>query len=684
MKHRILSVFLALSLCAGILPAVSLTVSAAAFSDISDADTAEAAEVLSGLGIVSGISDGIYAPDSLLTRAQFCVLAVKASPYRDQVQSSAYRTLFSDLPAAHWAAAYVNLAQDHNLINGYGNGTFGPSDSVTVGQAVTVALRLLGYTTEEIGAFWPEDYMQKASDLGLTSGIRSSAYAAMTRGEAALLFYRLLQSDTSDGRCYAETLTAGSISGAVLLDNDADSAGALQIYASGSISTYGQATAISDDMLGRRGTLLLNQDGTTAGFVPDTDAWRTVTPSDVTAADITDADGAVYSIPAGAVLLLDGEATTYGNGWYNLEHCRRVTLLYSAGGVVDTVAAFESAAYEGVALTGYYEDARPSAANPGVITLLGLELEVADSAAAALSQFEVGDRITVTLNSAGEVEDASSASASSGSMVGLVESLSSASASVRLFSGLTVSGSLSSEASGIQVGSVVQVHSSGIGKITLRAVSSKAAAGSLNVAAKKLGSVPLADRLTIYDRIRNSIAVEIDLEDIQTPSVAASDIVYAGTNSSGEVNVLVLNNVTGNAYTYGILHRGVQTADAAGSYVNRTVSVENADGTTDPCISNHVFTNGDVGGIAVTSEGTVASLILLEEAEAVARSSFQGTESVVLDGVQVPVSSNVQVCNSDTGNWVTLEEAKAYAGSFTVYYSGEIGTDAVVRVIITD
>lgn len=206
------------------------------------------------------------------------------------MQSSAYGPCFPICRPPIGHPAYVNLAQDHNLINGYGNGTFGPSDSVTVGQAVTVALRLLGYTTEEIGAFWPEDYMQKASDLGLTSGIRSSAYAAMTRGEAALLFYRLLQSDTSDGRCYAETLTAGSISGAVLLDNDADSAGALQIYASGSISTYGQATAISDDMLGRRGTLLLNQDGTTAGFVPDTDAWHTVTPSDVTAADITDAD----------------------------------------------------------------------------------------------------------------------------------------------------------------------------------------------------------------------------------------------------------------------------------------------------------------------------------------------------------------------------------------------------------
>ncbi|UQT47722.1 hypothetical protein M5E87_23015 [Flavonifractor plautii] len=54
-------------------------------------------------------------------------------------------------------------------------------------------------------------------------------------------------------------------------------------------------------------------------------------------------------------------------------------------------------------LTGYYENASPNAASPASITLLGVELEVADGAAAGLSAFAVGDRITVTLNGAGEV-----------------------------------------------------------------------------------------------------------------------------------------------------------------------------------------------------------------------------------------------------------------------------------------
>lgn len=44
--------------------------------------------------------------------------------------------------------------------------------------------------------------------------------------------------------------------------------------------------------------------------------------------------------------------------------------------------ASEAAAYEGVMLTGYYENASPNAASPASITLLGVELEVADGAAA--------------------------------------------------------------------------------------------------------------------------------------------------------------------------------------------------------------------------------------------------------------------------------------------------------------
>lgn len=56
---------------------------------------------------------------------------------------------------------------------------------------------------------------------------------------------------------------------------------------------------------------------------------------------------------------------------------------------------------------------------------------------------------------------------------------------------------------------------------------------------------------------------------------------------------------------------------------------------------------------------------------------------MVLDGVRVPISDEVQVYNADNGTWITLSQAKAYTDTFTIYYSGTLGTDAVVRVIAT-
>ena len=167
MKQRILALLLAAGLCLGLIAAAP----ALAFSDVSGEELSEAVEVLSGLGIVSGCSDGSYHPDDALTRAQFCKLAILTEGHGDQARGSAYRTRFSDVPGGGWAAPYINLACEEGLVAGYGDGRFGPDDPVTVGQAVTVVLRLLGYTAEEIGPFWPEDYLNKAGALGLLDGL---------------------------------------------------------------------------------------------------------------------------------------------------------------------------------------------------------------------------------------------------------------------------------------------------------------------------------------------------------------------------------------------------------------------------------------------------------------------------------------------------------------------------------
>ena len=64
------------------------------------------------------------------------------------------------------------------------------------------------------------------------------------------------------------------------------------------------------------------------------------------------------------------------------------------------------------------------------------------------------------------------------------------------------------------------------------------------------------------------------------------------------------------------------------------------------------------------------------------RSAFDSTDAVVVDGVRVPISDGVEVYNESSDSWgMSVEEAKGYADSFTVYYSGTLGQDAQVRII---
>ena len=230
----------------------------------------------------------------------------------------------------------------------------------------------------------------------------------------------------------------------------------------------------------------------------------------------------------------------------------------------------------------------------------------------------------------------------------------------------------------------MKVTSSGVGKLSVSQVSGGSSL-DLNVSEKTLGSIPLADNVRIYERAGTSVVTEIDLEDIQSATVKASDIDFYATDSNGLVSVLLLDDVTGNAYTYGLLTMGSRTEGSGTmTYTNRTVSVENGGGTTQEYITGQTGRTGDMGGIAVSSEGKAVSVVTLSEAEGVDQSAFDSLDAVVIDGVRVPISDAAQGYNSDTEQWVTLSQARAYSDTFTVYYSGTLGVDAVVRVLATE
>ena len=138
MKRRLFSLLLCLALCLAYLPASV----GAAFADIDDAEVAVAAAALQGMGVVSGTTSSTFEPDSTLTRAQVCAMAVNAAGLSSQVSTYARRTLFSDVPASSWYNGYVNLAYSEGLVNGNGDGTFSPDRSVTYGELATILLGL--------------------------------------------------------------------------------------------------------------------------------------------------------------------------------------------------------------------------------------------------------------------------------------------------------------------------------------------------------------------------------------------------------------------------------------------------------------------------------------------------------------------------------------------------------------
>lgn len=264
-----------LLLCGGLTAPAS-----AAFDDIADEDTAFAVSVLEAFGIVGGYPDGGYHPNDMLTRAQFCKMAILLLDLEDQVLSASQKTLFADVTSSHWAAGYVNLAYSRSLIQGYGNGYFGPDDNISYEQAVTIALRILGYEASDIGDYYPDDYLRFADKIGLTASLDRLAGEAMTRGETAQLLYTLLCCKTKSGSLYADKLASQTVKSVILLDSaTASPDGVLncaKFYSNGQAVWYPLAADVDDTQVGSEGMALLNDDGELIAFLPDGDRYTVV------------------------------------------------------------------------------------------------------------------------------------------------------------------------------------------------------------------------------------------------------------------------------------------------------------------------------------------------------------------------------------------------------------------------
>ena len=111
----------------------------AAFSDV-EAASVGSGEIaaLAGAGVLRGYSDGLFRPDSAMTRAELVYALYTLSDIPSATAS------FEDVPVDHWAAEALGAAQAAGWITGYADGSFYPDASITRAEAVTIINRALG------------------------------------------------------------------------------------------------------------------------------------------------------------------------------------------------------------------------------------------------------------------------------------------------------------------------------------------------------------------------------------------------------------------------------------------------------------------------------------------------------------------------------------------------------------
>ena len=338
-KKRLASLALAMVLALGLVPYMAPKASAiGGFSDVTDMTTAQNVEVLQMMGVVDGMSSGVFNPMGTLTRAQFCKMAVEAMGQGDRANIYQNYTIFPDVKPGYWAAGYVNLAvrSDPKLISGYADGTFGPNNTINYGQAVTILMRMLGYKDEDVSAVWPDGYIDQAMAIGLCDGVSLSAGTAVNRAQAAQLFMNLLNCDQKEGGKFYTKL--GTPVDAILLDGNAKDAAGNPILRT-SVQDYVLAGNPGSGLLsGRKGVVILNGAGEAVTFVPTNEGTsRNITIAMAETTTITDSSGTKYSVAADAKVYIGESSYSYVERFTYLSAGTLATLYINDKGRVETV-----------------------------------------------------------------------------------------------------------------------------------------------------------------------------------------------------------------------------------------------------------------------------------------------------------------------------------------------------------
>ena len=493
------------------------------------ADLSSIQGTVQALGILTGDDNGNMNLSSPITRAQFAKMLVMASPYRDSVAADGNSySLFADVRRGYWATEYIRVAVEQGWVTGYSDGTFRPDQTIRLEEAAASLLRLLGYENSDLVGSYPAAQINKFRALGLGDGITAAQGQQLTRGHCMYIFYNLMSAQAKSGAVYATSL-------------------GYSLTPSGEVD---YASLVSADMKGpytaASGHLEL----------PFTPAVYTKNGHPASASDVSKYD--IY--------------------YYN-ENLRAV-YLYSNR------------------VTGTYTAASPSTTAPTSVTVAGNSYSLSTSGAAyklsAMGDYTIGDVVTLLIGMDGTVADVVSAEEVSSICYGVVTANGNSSyvtaggaieagRAVQIFCTDGTTRTFTANAS-IRIGSIVSVSYSG-GRTVVRGIGGKSLSGQVNRDGTKFGDLRFAPGVEIMDTDQDGNYALIYPSRLAGYRLDSDDVRWYAVNEDGEITHLILNNATGDIYTYGLLtdvteiYNGTSIISSYSYVINGTPGVHAPSGT---------------------------------------------------------------------------------------------------------
>ncbi len=102
---------------------------------------------LEGYDIITGYEDGLFYPETPITRTEFVTMCKKYYELYDTVEEF-NENIFPDVPDTHWGVAYIKDSVGMGWISGYEDGTFKPDNFITRSEVVAIINRVLGRSTD--------------------------------------------------------------------------------------------------------------------------------------------------------------------------------------------------------------------------------------------------------------------------------------------------------------------------------------------------------------------------------------------------------------------------------------------------------------------------------------------------------------------------------------------------------